>query len=181
MATIIRAVAGWSLIAILAVFASALRKDVVALRSAAASERRLAEKNNGLVVTGAAGIDPSGALVNTTVPPEVKRIVVFCLRTPALQGDVSTWEAVASLLIDKSDVRLIAYCDGAACAEHFRNRGPSPHFPVIAYAQPGSAQAVINADSQGAFVILDNHGVQLRTVKWRGRMHPLDIAREVSK
>jgi hypothetical protein len=177
-----RMIAQIVLIATLYVCGASLVKDIQKLRSEAANERWLAESNKRLRVNSAAGIDTSGRVVYEVLPDGVKRIVVFGLRHASVHADTELWSEATGLLAKERAVHVIGYCDGTSCVDYLKHTIPLPPFTIIAYGQAAAAQAVVNADEQGAFVLLDGRARELRRVSWRRpALRAAEIVREVLK
>jgi hypothetical protein len=162
--------------------ATALINDLQSLGSAIDSERRLAEKNDDMLVTFASGVDVWGRIASEELPSGVTRVAVFVLRSSTIQDDIETWSRVAESLTAEHAVQVVGYCDSMRCAEFVRRSSPPPPFAVIEYGQAGSAQAVVNADAKGEFALLDGRAIELRRIQWRRpALAAADIVKEVLK
>jgi hypothetical protein len=78
------------------------------------------------------------------------------------------WSLVSGLIATHSGVRIVAYCEGKQCLASLDRMRQEVPFTVIGYAGMIDAQAILNADARGEFVIKDlaEFGSSSR-VKWR--------------
>ena len=139
------------------------------------------ESNKRLLFVDGAGIDVRGELVNSKATSETKRVVAFLLRESTATQDVEFWRDVERMLPKNSGVRLVAYCDGSACAKIVRELSLSSSFPVILYGELIDSQAVLNADTEGAFVLKErDKSNRVRAIRWRDvHQRSEDIVRRV--
>jgi hypothetical protein len=139
-----------------------------------AVERSATEANQRLRLLDGRGIGVQGDPIDLGPHLEGQRVVAFLLRHGTLSEDLNFWREVGRLLPPSSRVRLLAYCDGAACVQSVTAQIKEGDFPILAYGETVAAQAVFNADLQGNFVIAREPG----GTSWRhSGIQPVDIAK----
>jgi hypothetical protein len=161
-----------------------LMKAFRGLRSQIRQEHISADiTRQNLIVRSIRGVDVSGRPRFELQPAKAKRFVLFGLRSATVSEELRIWDSLASHLVNEPNVYLIAYCDGVACASAVSRTHPSSTLAVLAYGEPITVQAVLNADAKGQFLVVDGALRPLRSVSWRGPDRgTLDIlAREVLK
>jgi len=169
-----------ALIAVLAVFGVRLSKEIRALDSRAIVQQSRAVSSERSAIYSLTGINPSGQVINRLIPPGTKRFVVFGLRGVTIQEDLNFWSGVDALIPPSSGVRLVGFCDGNVCANALQSSPHSSTFPVIAYGDATGSQAIVYADAQGSFILLDGGLKPLSRIKWRSsELVPADIVRQV--
>jgi hypothetical protein len=168
------------LVSALAVYGIHLGREARALNSNADQLKGLSMANGNIMIRSVSGIDAVGAMVNKVITPGTERFVVFALRGRALDRDLHFWGSAASLLSKDSRVRLLAFCDSRACAQAVRLSYQSLSFPVIAYGEAKTSQAVLSADERGELVLLGGALQTIGKFRWRGEdVTPADVTREV--
>lgn len=162
-------IANTVLAGVLAASALFLNEQASGLRTQANFERSLQRSNQELSAISTTGIDATGRVMFEVLPPDARRFVLFGLHRSTLEADLLFWRSVGDLLASQSGVYLIGYCDSSVCAEDARNSHRSAGFSVIAYGEPATVQAVLNADAEGAALVGDGKMMPLRRAPWRGR------------
>jgi hypothetical protein len=161
---------GIVLIIILGFYGWLLAKQTRALSEQTKTAQAIADANQTLGFLSESGIDVSGRLVSPFWPPGTKHTLVFMLRGTTVRADLDFWRNVATLLPKDAGIRLVGYCDGDDCANFVRSDARLPDFPVIAYGEILSSQALVNADAQGnGLLLLDQkkHPLSSKRVGWR--------------
>ncbi len=133
-------------------------------------EQILIETNKRLRFADASGIDVWGERVNPLQVRGTNGIIAFLLRNASLGRDLRFWQEVSGLIPKGSGICLVGYCDGSACAEAMRNNPLSGEFPIIEYGEIIDSQALINADMEGAFIMVvkdKNVPSETRVIRWR--------------
>jgi hypothetical protein len=171
------------LIVVLAVYGVHLARELRGLTSETARRRSfVSSASDNLALQSVNGIDVFGQLVNKVVPVGAKRFVIFGFRNSTLQDDVRFWSDAARLLPADGSVRLLAYCDGTPCVDTVKHSYQSLGFPVVAYGEPGSLQAVSAADTKGNCIVLSAGLMTVGKVLWRQpNTNPSDVVRLVSQ
>lgn len=172
------------LIVLLVSFGFGLRRDLFRLRtrgvvSDLVSEHLVAD-NELEALRSVTGVGVLGHLIYPFPPRGTKRFVVFVLRGSRVKADLAFWLSVAGSLSAESDsIRLVAFCNGSACGEVVRRieERRSLPFPVIEFAEMTGGQALVNADDNGQFLLLNRQAYVLARFRWRqGAMSPSDAA-----
>jgi len=142
-------------------------------------EREHRRANQRLRYRGARGIGASGDLIEAThAPGGGQHTLVFYLRARTASDDLAFWREVKALMPASADARLVAYCDPTVSATLF-TAGTSIGFPVIEYAEVADFQALLNADSDGDFLTLDE-SPEPRRIPWRiAGQTPAEVVRRV--
>lgn len=136
-------------------------------------------ENTDLIFQSENGVDVHGVRVRHEPPPAVVGTVVFMLRGVTIRADLDYWHAVAALLPKDSRVRLIAFCDDAICRKAAKATTGSD-FPVVAYGEVESSEALIDADAKGNCVLLREEWPLPKNVRWRTpEVTPAVVVREV--
>ncbi len=112
------------------------------------------------------GIDVTGSRVSPIPPPNIVRTVIFVLRAKSLSDDVNVWNGIYSRLPQHSGVRLVAYCDTDQCISQLQRRQQVP-YTVIAYGEIVSAQAILQADINGDYLVRSEAWYMPRHHNWR--------------
>lgn len=157
------------LVAILCYYGWMMSRNARALDRRVEQQQLIASRNRTLLVQSERGIDAFGHPVDSLPADADERTVTFLLHGQHLTTDLEFWLQVESLLPKNSTVRLIAYCDGEVCVNAIRHAEPSPNFPVLAYGEITSSQAVINADMDGDSILQIGSGLGLRKIPWRAQ------------
>jgi hypothetical protein len=155
----------------------------VAPHASAGAEQRVVAANDSLRYGAGPGVDRLGRLIDPANELGAFRVVAFLIRESSLAADVVFWTQVANLVRNNSGVRFVAYCDGDQCLASLDRIKRAVPFTVIGYAGMIDAQALINADGRGEFLIKDLTGARsLSRLPWRGAMsqRPASVARIVT-
>jgi hypothetical protein len=155
------------LVGALAIYGVRLAKEIRTLRLQPDRQQFLATANERLALHSVTGIDTSGQLVNKIIVPGTKRFMVFGLRNSNLAEDLSFWSNAAALVHKDGGISFVGFCDSKACVEAVRSNYQSLRFPVIAYGEAVSSQALLNADAEGNFILLDGGLRTISTMQWR--------------
>lgn len=128
------------------------------------------------------GIDVSGRPV-TPLPVQLEdRTLIFLLRGSQLKSDLAFWRDASALVEPSKKLRLVGYCDGPECISGVRADGQALNFPVIAYGESTSAQALIAADLQDNAVLRSEQWFTPKTVLWRAAIRtPAAVIMEALK
>jgi hypothetical protein len=156
------------LIAVLEVYAGLLtRQTKASLLRVDAAHSVVSANEKIAVLDSVTGIDVLGNVVFPVPPHDARYFAAFVLRDASIRDDLNFWRGVAGSLSKRSGVRLVAYCDGTACAQTIRNSPQSTDFPVIVYGETVGSQALLNADARGNFLLLDRQRHMLGPIAWR--------------
>ena len=136
-------------------------------------ERSAIDLNQRLRLLDGRGVGVQGDHIDLGPHAKGEKLVAFLLRQETLLEDLKFWREVGRRLAPFSRVRLLAYCDGTACARTVTAHLVDGDFRVIAYGEVVGSQAVFNADLQGRFVIAREPA----GVPWREPgIRPADVA-----
>lgn len=165
------------LILVLAFYAWLLGHDVITLKREQEYQARTAHINLSIAYIQPSGIDIYGKQVVAS-SLGAKRNIVFLLRNESLQNDLNYWSHVKTLLDSNKEIGLVGYCDSQLCAESMR-KGPSLAFPVLAFGEAASIQAVANADANGEAILKKVGTPSQSKISWRGaENYPQRVAQE---
>lgn len=168
------------LIAILGFYGCRLANEAWTLHQRGQMLQAVVDQNRKLVFGLEAGIDVSGTPVHVQTLNSTKRTIVFLLHGASIKADLKFWRSMEAALPVDSALRLVGYCNNDTCAEAVRREAPVADFPVIAYGEIVSSQALVNADGDGNAILRNASHLETRYVAWRvpGKS-PEDVAREV--
>lgn len=170
------------MLAALAISAMHLRPELARTWRGVEIERAYLVRDRRLSLSSLGGIDPNGQRVLDVLQKDVRRWVVFGLRTATLPDDVSYWTAVVTALPSNAQIRVVGYCDSSACRQVLNQQPDKPRFQVLVYGEAVPSQAVATADAAGEYVLLDKDLKRLRRVSWRSpRPQPSQTAAEVAR
>ena len=171
------------LLAILGFYGWHLGRDYLALRKWPENQANLSARNNTLVFRTAAGIDIHGNhIVDSAKASGVKRTVGFLIRTSHVRRDVEFISRVQQLLASRPEIRVVAFCDGIACSHSGLVGDGALGFPIIAYGEVVSTEAVVNADALGLCVMRDSTRGDSRRTSWRSEKDsPATVVQELER
>ena len=151
---------------ILALFAYKLALDVRVLRASVSLDRAVVT-NKSLAFQFESGIDIQGKAVVPWPPAEAQRTIVFLLHGRSIARDIAFWKSVKALRANETVLRLVGYCDDSQCVEYLQTSAKDLDFPVIAYGELISGQALVNSDFQGYSLVRSEGWLLPRQVSWR--------------
>jgi len=152
------------LLIVLSLYAWSLVKDLATLEQWRKAQAALARDD--VAYGESSGVSVVGTAIHA---PALSRgtDMVFVLRHKSLQNDLSFWQQVKAAMGAEKLVGLVGYCDSQLCVEDVRTMAPPP-FPVLAYGEAASIQAVMDADVHGlALVIKGAVGRSVSRIHWR--------------
>lgn len=123
------------------------------------------------------GIDVNGHPVYALPPSKAQRTIVFLIRGTNVDADLNFWRQVQALRPNQSSLRLVGYCDGEVCAKAVSHASRPSDFPVIAYGELISTEAVVDQDLDGKAVLRDEGWLQPKQIEWRHQT-PLLVLQE---
>jgi len=175
-------VVGMALIAILTWYGCLMAGRTRILIHRPDVEQTFIDQNEKLQFETARGIDVSGNVVVAFRSPGAQRAIVFMLRGDNIQRDLTFWSTVSSLRSDTRGLTLIAYCDGKSCDDAVRLAVSDLPFPVIAFGEVTSSQALFNADAEGYGFVVNKGTGHSSKLGWRGESHtPQRVLVEATK
>jgi hypothetical protein len=151
------------LLLVLSFYGWSLVKDVGRLELWRKRQAFIASDDNAYVESSGIAVDGKAISGGTL---SGRKHVAFLLRNKSLQDDLNFWTQVNTLLGSRTIIGLIGYCDSQQCVDAIRTLRPLP-FPVLAYGEAVSIQAVADADAHG-LAIVKVAGAQTRSkIVWR--------------
>jgi hypothetical protein len=145
---------------------------------------KLVESDNNLVFMDGAGIDIMGNIVNhysSEKDETEKYIIAFLLRYGNLNDDLKFWNEVGDYLTKTNTAKLVAYCDSEQCIEIIKKNPLQNSFQVLEYGEIADMQAIINADANGEFWLVNPKGESIK-LNWRDKiLTPTEIARSINQ
>ena len=145
-------------------------------------ERRSLGSDHSRVFRSETGVDVWGNQVHPLPYPMEPKTLVFMFRGSTLARDVEFWRNVDQLLPKGSGIRLVAYCDGRECTEAVRKSVKPPGFPVVAYGELTSSEAIVDADVAGNALLRSEEVIQAKSISWRtAGITPGNIVKEASQ
>jgi hypothetical protein len=138
----------------------------------------LVQANQRLRFTRGIGVTIDNRLVDLTVASQKKRTVAFVLRNRSLAEDLAFWRDMAELLRPVPSLRLVGYCDSAACVSSARAVVDGGRLDILAYGEVVDTQAVLNADAHGDFIVGSAATSEVTMINWR---YPMRQARDIAR
>ncbi|MDR3578190.1 MAG: hypothetical protein P4L50_30375 [Anaerolineaceae bacterium] len=172
------------LIAVLGVYGAqlAIRLNGEPWRSLTMAAKDTTRSSSGLIFQSEEGIDVFGSRIHHAPPPAVTGTVAFVLRGDSIRADLKFWRKVKALLPNNGRIRLVGYCDGMVCRDTVKKAVGGRDFPVIAYGEIASSEALIDADAQGNCILLHEEWPLPKSLTWRATgVTPEKVAQEVQQ
>jgi hypothetical protein len=170
------------LIAILGFYGWQLTRNAWILHGLPQMQQVTSDRNRTLVFQSEAGIDILGRPVYPIFASGTKRTIIFLLRSASVKKDLDFWRQVESLLAKNTGPRLVGYCDGDECAEAVRHDARPTDFPVVAYGEITSTQALVNADAEGSAILRNGSLMGPKRLAWRAQgKTPQSVIQEALK
>lgn len=158
-----------------------LQREGSAFTKLAAFEDARARADDSAVLRSVRGVGVNGRMITGAFPAGTKLVVAFFARSGTAAADIGFWRSVERDLPRGAGIRIAGYCAGAACAVARTLLRSRPSFPVVAFAEPESGQAVLNADSLGRCLLLSPGGFSRSGPVWRlAGVTPLFAARRLA-
>jgi len=172
---------GIILVALLGFYSIRLAWSIHSIRQWSQAARS-ADRSSDLVFQSEAGISVWGDPVYPVSAKQAQRTIVFLLHGDKIGSDLAFWHRVKLLVPSDAGLRLVGYCDGIVCADAVRHEANRSDFPVIAYGEVISSQALINADAKGNSILRSEQWLHSKNIKWHTPMStPSIVVQEALK
>lgn len=178
---------GIVLVCVLGIYGDLLSRQMSRIQALHQAQRvavaSIALENESLAFAPESGFDVSGKQIAPVLPQWSKETMVFMLRAASLGADLNYWQTVERLIPKRVPplVSLVGYCDGQKCIDLVRRDLKPPDFPVIAYGEATSSQALFNADAAGDFFLFFEQSHQVKRLQWRAANEtPLSLVQEIN-
>jgi hypothetical protein len=148
------------------------------------STAKLIESSNNQIFLDGVGIDIMGNNIYSNTVEEIgktkKTVIAFLLQYESLNDDLKFWNEVGDRLTN-ANTRLVAYCENEQCVEVIKKNPLKAHFQVLEYGEITDMQAIISADANGEFWLINSQNDRIK-LNWRdGILTPNEIARSINQ